>query len=73
MQSCEGCRWWTQGWKGLRDAEGACMVSRTELDSTGVCHPIVPDARMRAVANDGHVAATLVTHADFVCAQFAPR
>ncbi len=73
MRSCEDCRWWTRSWTGLREDEGACMISRTEPDNEGVCHPIVPDAQMRAVGNDGHVAATLFTQADFVCAQFAPR
>ena len=73
MRSCGDCRWWTRSWKGLRSDEGACMVSRTEPSSDGVCYPIVPDAQMRAVANDGHVPATLVTKTGFVCAQFAPR
>lgn len=73
MRSCEDCRWWTRGWKGLREAEGACMISRTEPDAEGNCYPVVPDSQMRAVGNDGHVAATLFTQARFVCAQFAPR
>jgi hypothetical protein len=73
MPSCRECSWWTQGWKGLPEDEGACMVARTEPDSDGVCHSIVPDTRMYAVANEGHVAATLFTHDDFHCAHFAPR
>ncbi len=49
------------------------MVARTEPDGDGVCRPIAAGSRMRAVGNDGHVAASLFTRSDFRCAEFAPR
>ena len=59
--------------KWLSSDEGACMVARTEPGGDGVCRPVIPTTRMRAVANDGDGAASLVTRGDFQCAQFARR
>ena len=53
--------------------EGACMIARSEPDRDGVCRPLFRDAQMRAVGNDGHVAASLITRSGFRCAQFESR
>jgi hypothetical protein len=73
MPSCRECHWWTQDWTDLPDDEGACMIARTEPGSDGVSRPIIADAPMRAVGNDGHVGGSLITHGEFVCARFERR
>jgi hypothetical protein len=49
------------------------MAARTEPDDDGVPQAIILNTPMRAVGNDGHVAASLFTRGGFACAQFAPR
>ncbi len=73
MPSCRECRWWTRELKWLSPGEGVCMIARTEPSDDGTCRPVVSATPMRAVANGGDIAASLITVGDFECRQFAPR
>lgn len=74
MASCIDCRWWSsEDWKRKPAEEGSCMAARTEPDGKGHARPLVAGTRMRAVGNGGSVAASLLTHGDFFCAQYLPR
>jgi hypothetical protein len=49
------------------------MAARTEPDGSGTARPVLAGTRLRAVADGGSLAASLLTRSDFYCVQYLPR
>lgn len=74
MASCIDCRWWSpKDWNRKPAEEGSCMAARTEPDGSGTARPVLAGTRLRAVADGGSLAASLLTRSDFYCVQYLPR